>query len=127
MQTSNHLQLSNVCPPLTAKLPGVECIPRCSELSGGAGIRKASLPMRESRQQQVAAVRAAVSKRPARADDKPRRKRTLFTLKREGSLIVGGSKLSIFKPCAPFKKKPSGGGPYKYPAMCKRPAGCKRP
>jgi hypothetical protein len=68
-------------------------------------VQKASVPLHEARVQQAAAVRALVAKRQANPIKRPAAcgwkrpaasvinpKRTPFTLKRRGSLIVGGVK-----------------------------------
>ena len=80
---------------------------RCSELNGARGIAKSSLPVQQARQEQIAAVRAVLLKKPAKSPGILRRKRTPFSLKREGSLILGGSKLAIYRgntPSVPAKR-----------------------
>ena len=59
---------------------------------------KAFLANREARSKQRALVAEALKKKPA-AHAKHSKKRTPFTLLREGSLLQAGVKRSIFKPC----------------------------
>ena len=85
---------------------------------GARGIAKSSLPLQEARLEQIAGVRAVLLKKPARSPGILRRKRTPFSLKREGSLILGGSKLAIYRGNTPS-------GPVKRPAtkmVKKRPS-----
>ena len=76
----------------------------------GDRVQKASLPLHTARQQDIAVVKAFVAKRPAAAFKRPAgvasmqparsrlsRKRTAFSLKRDGQLITAGVKRSIFK------------------------------
>jgi len=81
----------------------------CNELKGGPNARpaRANLPMHEKRCKQKELVSGT-----ARVDPKGSRKRTPFTLKREGRLIQSGVRRSIFKP---VHKKPA-------MAMQKKPA-----
>jgi len=73
--------------------------------------------MHERRKQQVQAVRHALLKKPAKASSHSKRKRTPFTLKREGSLILGGTKLTIFKGHpATVLKRPASARVQKHPA-----------
>ena len=58
---------------------------RCAKLKAPGRFAKAALPMHERRQEQQELVRAFVAKRPAQSTKAPRRKRTPFSLKREGS------------------------------------------
>ena len=105
---------------------------RCSELNGARGIAKSSLPVQQARQEQIAAVRAVLLKKPAKSPGILRRKRTPFSLKREGSLILGGSKLAIYRgntPSAPAKrpakkmvKKRSSSKPAAEKMVKKRPS-----
>jgi hypothetical protein len=76
----------------------------CGELRGGGrGIRKATTPLVVQRVAEVVAVKAWVLKRPAAATKRPaaapqsHRHRTPFVLKREGSMVTGGVKRSVFK------------------------------
>ena len=80
---------------------------------------KADLPMESRRQQQRAAVCTAIVKKPATEPTLPVRKRTPFTLKREGSLVVGGSKLKIFRGHTATLKRPAASSS----SLRKRPAG----
>lgn len=70
----------------------------CMSLKSHASARssKASLDNRDARSQQRAIVADAVQKKPA-ARVRFTRKRTPFTLRREGSLVQAGVKRSIYK------------------------------
>jgi hypothetical protein len=76
----------------------------CAELRGGGrGIRKATTPLVVKRVAEGVAVKAWVLKRPAAALKRPaaappsHRHRTPFSLKREGSMVTGGVKRTVFK------------------------------
>ena len=82
--------------------------------------------------EQIAGVRAVLPKKQAKRPGILRRKRTAFSLKREGSLILGGSKLAIYRgntPSVPakrpakkmVKKRPSSKTPAKK-IVKKRPS-----
>ena len=98
-------------PPLTYC---VYLLSRCGRLSVPGGVRKATLPMQARREQQIIVVRQAVLRKPAKASRSQHQKRTPFTLKREGSLVVGGSKMAIFKGAS--------GIVMKKPSIMKKPA-----
>ena len=80
---------------------------------------KASTPLFEGRKKRAAQVQAWVAKRPAGSLLAKSRKRTPFTLKRTGALILGGVKNTRFK-------VPGASKVFKRPMLSvgKRPA-CK--
>ena len=96
---------------------------RCRQLSDSGLARKATLPMQARREQQIIVVRQAVLRKPAKASRNLHRKRTPFTLKREGSLVVGGSKMAIYKGASDVvRKKPASDIVRKKPSVKKKPA-----
>jgi hypothetical protein len=92
---------------------------RTSQQTGTTKPLKASTPLFEGRKKRAAQVQAWVAKRPAGSLLAKSRKRTPFTLKRTGALILGGVKNTV------FKKSPAS-QVFKRPMMSigKRPA-CK--
>ena len=61
----------------------------CSELSHEVHVEKPTMPYNDSRAKEVSKVRKWKMKRPA-ATEKPRAKRTVFTLKRKSKLRTQG-------------------------------------
>ena len=94
---------------------------------------KADLPLQRSRMRSAELVKSFVKKRPAAPVRAKPIKRTPFNLKRESTLRVGGSKLSILGPARTPKevlKRPAATsliskkqiGPVAKPRLCKKPA-----
>ena len=86
----------------------------CCELSGGASVAKAQIPLQEQRMEQARAVRAWRLGRPAAASIRRpaaaqpiERKRTPFTVRRGGEFVTGGVKRAISKRPAACLHRPA--------------------